>query len=156
MTDDAAIDERLHEELSAIAEGAGCELAHVEFKGSLLRLVLDRTDGAVSVDDCALVSRQVSALLDVVDFGPGRYTLEVSSPGLDRPLWRPADYSRFTGRLARVTFTTAEGAKKTVVGRLAGYDEHADGGAKVTLQVGEELLELPLARIVRARLEIEL
>jgi hypothetical protein len=80
-------------ELAAIAESVGCELVRVEFKGGVLRLMLDREPGSerlgVSHEDCANVSRQASALLDVVDFGPARYTLEVTSPGLDRPLYRP-------------------------------------------------------------------
>ncbi|HVT57422.1 MAG TPA: hypothetical protein VHR45_03395 [Thermoanaerobaculia bacterium] len=74
----------------------------------------------VSLADCERVARQVSALLDVLDFGAGRYLLEVSSPGLDRPLYRPRDYHRFLGRRARVTFEEPGAhSKKTVSGRLA-------------------------------------
>ena len=75
----------------------------------------------MTLADCEHVSRQVSALLDVLDFGTGRYVLEVSSPGLDRQLYKPRDYDRFAGRLARVTFQDPEtGKKKTVVARLQG------------------------------------
>lgn len=155
MADQAIIDRALRDELAAVAESAGVELAHVEFKGGVLRLVLDRPDGGVSVDDCATVSRQVSALLDVVDFGPTRYVLEVTSPGLDRPIYRPEDYGRFIGRLARVTVADSEGGARTLVGRLEAYDPNRQ---VVRLREAErqELLELPLASISKARLEIEL
>lgn len=153
------IDNELSSEFSAIAESAGCSIAHVEFTGDVLRLVLDREDESVSVEDCATVSRQVSALLDVIDFDPGQYTLEVSSPGLDRPLYGPRDYERFVGRRARVTFReegNGEPSKRTVVGRLEHYEE--DGGGIVTFFVDEtdERLQLPLERIERARLEIDI
>ena len=70
-------------EIEQVAQAAGCELVHAELKGGVLRLFVDRPEG-VTLADCQLVSRQVSALLDVLDFGTGRYVLEVSSPGLDR------------------------------------------------------------------------
>src|SRR5262249_59688792 len=141
---------------------AGCELVQVEFKGGVLRLVLDREaapgsdggegDGApgVSLEDCALVSRQASALLDVVDFGPARYTLEVSSPGLDRPLYRPEDYARFSGRLARVTVEAPGVKKRTVIGRLSGFDP-ADGG-KVTVTDEKGVAQvIPLSQVTKAK-----
>src|SRR6185503_512913 len=127
------VDSRLATELADIATSAGCELVRVEFKGGVLRLMLDREPSAdgqtsgVTHEDCANVSRQASALLDVVDFGPARYTLEVSSPGLDRPLYQPADYARFTGRKARITVEAPGEKKKTLIGRLAGFDD-ANGG----------------------------
>lgn len=149
------VDERLVTELEAIAESTGCELVRVEFKGGVLRLVLDREPGGVSHEDCSNVSRQASALLDVVDFGPARYTLEVTSPGLDRPLYQPADYGRFAGRLARITIQPPGERKKTVVARLAGFDP--SGGGKVTVQ-GEkgETQVIPLPQVLKAKLEIEI
>lgn len=123
-----ALSAEIEAELAQIAAGAGCELVRAEWKGGVLRLVLDRPEG-ITLGDCERVSKQASALLDVVDFGgnggqgeraggrgegeagssgagngKGRYILEVSSPGLDRQLDRPADYERFLGHLARVTF----------------------------------------------------
>lgn len=159
------VDESLQTELEGVARSAGCELVHVEWKGGVLRLVIDRDEG-VSHEDCANVSRQSSALLDVLDFGGGRYTLEVSSPGLDRPLYRPEDYGRFAGRLARVTYQAAAGddagtgpgsagAKRTVVARLQGWDPAA-GTVTVVDEKKQETLVLPLSRILRSRLEIEL
>lgn len=162
------LDPELVAEFEAIAAGAGCELVHTEFKGGTLRLFIDRPDDpqGVSIADCELVSKQVSTLLDVVDFSDGRYVLEVSSPGLDRQLYRPKDYERFLGRLARVSFVSPEsGDKRTVVGRLEAFrgaqdDESASGQdeGEVTVRVEEtdEVLTLSLSSIQVARLEVEL
>ena len=153
------LDADLQAELEAIAEGAGCELWHAEFKGGHLRLFIDRPEG-VTLADCELVSKQVSALLDVVDFGHQRYVLEVSSPGLDRQLYRPGDYERFTGERVRVTYLTPDGGtKRTVVGRLEAFrpagGEAAGGTIEVATDDGERL-ELTLADVQAARLEIAL
>lgn len=158
----SAISPELEHELEGVAEGIGCELVHAEYKGGVLRIFIDRPDrpGGVDLSDCETVSKQVSALLDVLDFGPGRYTLEVSSPGLDRRLYRPRDYRRFVGSLARVTHRDVEsGKKQTVLGRIGEYrDAGAGGRPEVTLHLAEreETLDLPLDAIEMARLEIEL
>ena len=105
------------------------------------------------------VAKQASALLDVLEFGRGRYVLEVTSPGLDRPLYRPRDYARFTGSLARFTFTDPEtGRKKTVVARLKEYvpGEPEETGTVTIEEPSGELTTLRLAEIQRARLEIEI
>ncbi len=148
-------------ELEAVAQAAGCELVHAELKGGVLRLFVDKPEG-VTLADCQLVSKQTSALLDVLDFGTGRYVLEVSSPGLDRQLYRPQDYDRFAGRLARVTYEDPEtGKKKTEVARLKGLrrtDGSSEENALVLLEDGRtgEVRELPLNNVKLARLEIEL
>jgi ribosome maturation factor RimP len=122
----SAIEPRLEEELAAIAAAQGCELLHAEFQGGVLKLTLDR-EGGVRLEDCELVSKQASALLDVADFGRGRYTLEVSSPGLDRELYGPRDYARFSGSRVRVRFVDPEsGRRATIAGRLAEYDAERD------------------------------
>lgn len=149
-------------ELEQIATAAGCELVHAELKGGVLRLVLDKPEG-VTLTDCELVSKQASALLDVLDFGKSRYVLEVSSPGLDRQLYRPRDYERFTGKLARVTVVDPEtGRKKTVVSRLAEYrsapEGSPEGESEVVLaddKTGERQT-VRLKDVQLARLEIEL
>jgi ribosome maturation factor RimP len=151
-----AVDPELEAELQAIARAADLELAKVEVKGNVLRLILDRTEGdqGITLGDCEMVAKQVSGLLDVVDFGKNRYILEVSSPGLDRELYGPRDYARFQGRLARVTFADEAGRKQTVVGRLQGLDEEA---GTVALEVaGQGELAVALDRIRKAKLEIEL
>jgi ribosome maturation factor RimP len=225
-------------EIAEIAAARGCELIHAEWKGGVLRLVLDRppvpavasvppvAGGAaatrtaapdspasdasddsdapavsqerpaspspvagvpevagVSLGDCEQVAKHTSALLDLLDFGNGRYLLEVSSPGLDRQLYRPSDYERFLGKLARVTYETASSAdaataadaadaaaagaprRRTVVARLSEFrapraqDAGAGAGAgEVTLiddRTGERLT-LRLQDIRSARLEVEL
>lgn len=152
-------------ELEQIAMAAGCELLHVELKGGILRLVLDKPDGSgsVNLEDCQHVSKQASALLDVLDFGKSRYVLEVTSPGLDRQLYRPRDYERFTGKLARVTLEDREtGKKRTVVSRLAEYHPAPEGSpedeAEIVLaddRTGERQT-IRLKDIQLARLEIEL
>ena len=151
---DPTVGEDLESEIAAIAASTGCELVHAEFKGGVLRLFIDRPQG-VTLADCELVSKQVSALLDVVDFSSRRYVLEVSSPGLDRQLYRARDYERFTGRLVRVTWFGAEGGKRTVVGRLTEYRPAGEGEITVEAATGERF-DVPLGMVKVARLEIEL
>lgn len=152
----AVVDDELERELAAVAESAGCELVHAEFKGGTLRLFIDRPEG-VTLADCERVSKQVSALLDVLDFGTGRYLLEVSSPGLDRQLYRARDYQRFVGNKVRVTWFDA-GARRTVVGRLTAFDPAGGGAATVAEEggSGEPTHVIPLEAVATARLEIEL
>jgi ribosome maturation factor RimP len=150
------IEAELETELAEVAASAGCQLLECEFVGGVLRLTLDRP-GGVTLDDCQTVSKQVSALLDVADFGPGKYVLEVSSPGLDRKLYGPRDYERFAGRQVRITWRDPEtGRKQTVVGDLTGL--LPEDGAEVALvdsATGEEIRIL-LKYIELARLEPEL
>ncbi len=151
MYHDAAVSEELDRKFAGIAESVGCELVHAEFKGKVLKLTIDRPQG-VTHRDCELVSKQVSALLDVEDFGSGRYLLEVSSPGLDRRLYRSSDYERFLGKKVRVTTIDPEsGRKATVVGTLAGYDV---ARAAIELEIESEAggRKVPLATIQEARL----
>lgn len=154
--------EELLPELEKVAESAGCELVHVELKGAVLRLFLDKPEG-VTLADCERVAKQASPLLDVLDFGSRRYVLEVSSPGLDRELYRPKDYERFVGRLARLTLTDPEtGKRRTLVARLHEFrpapEGGDEGGAEVVLaddKTGAQ--EVILLRAVKtARLEVEL
>ncbi len=151
--------QELLEELAGIAQGEGCELLHVEFKGGILRLLLDREEG-VTLEHCQHVSRLASAVLDVADYGGGRYTLEVSSPGLDRPLYRPQDYERFAGQLVRLTVKDPESSvRQTLVGRLQGLEDGQvtvveERRTKRGIEAGESL-EVPLSTIEKARLEID-
>jgi ribosome maturation factor RimP len=179
-------------ELAGIAAGAGCELLHVEWKGGLLRLILDRAAAAigsapvredptgdlasqvegaetpeipvaapassgVSLGDCEYVAKQASAMLDVLDFGGGRYVLEVSSPGLDRQLYRPSDYRRFLGRLARVTYEAAGALERTVRRTIVARLGECEEGTVILIdeRTGEQLI-LRLDCIRLARLEVEL
>ncbi len=130
--------------------GQGFELVEVELSGTsrrpLLRVYIDGPEG-VTVDDCARVSNQLSAILDVEDLIDGRYTLEVSSPGLDRPLVRPVDFTRFTGEMIKVRLGEPLSGRKNFKGRLL-----AVGPEHVVLGLDGETLELPFERIEKARL----
>ena len=147
------------EKIEAIAErvavGEGLALIDVELKGGrsnpLLRVYIDKP-GGVSHADCALVSEQMSAILDVEDPFPGRYMLEVSSPGLDRKLVKPREYRYFAGRRARIVLREPLEQKKVLEGTLAGFDE---GRVKVGLE-NERIVELELSNISKARLLPEL
>ncbi len=150
----------LRPELEQIAAASGCELVHVELKGGVLRLILDKPDGGVTLADCELVSKLSSAYLDVADFGRSRYVLEVSSPGLDRQLYKAADVERFLGRLARVSFTDpGSSTKKTVVGRLQELQGDSHGDEALVVLVDDdsgERTEVRWKDVRIARLEIEL
>src|ERR1051325_4345838 len=118
-----------------VAETHGLEIFDVQFRreaaGMMLRVQIDRpgpaatADESVSVEDCARVSRDLSAVLDVEDIVPTAYTLEVSSPGLDRPLRQEDDYRRFAGRWAKIVMREAVDGHTFFKGRLAGVDGHA-------------------------------
>jgi ribosome maturation factor RimP len=113
-----------------------------------LQVMAERIDDApMTVDDCALISRSVSALLDVADPIAEAYTLEISSPGIDRPLVRPEDYNRFSGFEARIELAQPLGGRKRFRGRLLGS---ADGEVRLATEAGEA--RLPLASVARARL----
>lgn len=150
----AEVDAELRQEFEEIARDAGCELLDCRFRAGTLRLVIDRPEG-VSLADCQSISKQISALLDVADFGTGRYLLEVSSPGLDRELYGERDYERFQGRLVRVTWRDESMAnKRTVVGRLDAYSP-VTRAIEVTTRERQDRLVIPLQDIQIARLEPE-
>ena len=145
-----------------VAQDLGLELVGVEFSpGSraVVRVFIDREPGGVTVDDCADMSRAISALLDVEDPVPGQYTLEVSSPGFDRPLFRLADFARFAGQPARVRLlralmvqpSNAPGARpqRNFCGVLQGVE-----GGDVLMALDEDtLVRLPFADIDKAHLD---
>ncbi|MBX6321525.1 MAG: ribosome maturation factor RimP [Rhodospirillaceae bacterium] len=115
-----------------------------------LQIMAERGDERpMTTDDCAEISRAVSALLDVEDPFPGPYTLEVSSPGLDRPLTRAADYVRFAGSAAKLETRLPIDGRKRFKGRLLGLD-----GDTVRLSTEEGEAAIPLGEIVRAKLMI--
>jgi ribosome maturation factor RimP len=159
MTQTASRIAELQPELEQIAAAKGCELVHVELKGGVLRLILDKPEG-VTLADCEVVAKQSSAYLDVADFGKSRYVLEVSSPGLDRELYKPADVERFLGKLARVAIIDPEnGKKRTVIGRLHELqpaDSVGDSKVVVTDDKTGERTEVLWKDIRNVRLEIEL
>jgi ribosome maturation factor RimP len=116
-----------------------------------LQIMAERADEApMTVEDCAEISRSLSPLLDVADPIAGCYTLEVSSPGIDRPLTRPQDYDRFAGREAKIELTQPLDGRRRFRGRLAGT---AEGAVRLVLEEGE--VRLPLSAVARAKLLIE-
>jgi ribosome maturation factor RimP len=145
--------ERLRRLLEPSVVGLGCELVGIELQGqglrSLLRLYIDRPEG-VTLDDCERVSHQVSGLLDVEDPIRGAYTLEVSSPGLERPLFTPAHFERFVGERIKVKLDVPVEGRRSVTGVLRGMRE----GCVVVLEDGVEKV-LPLDAIRRAHLAPE-
>jgi ribosome maturation factor RimP len=145
---------RVLELVQQVVEGQGYELVDVEFKGagnkSLLRVYIDKLDG-ISHEDCELVSEQVGTVLDVEDLIPFSYTLEVSSPGLDRKLFKDADYIRFAGKLAKIQTRIPLEHQKVFRGRLRGLQE---GKILLELPTGSSL-EIPLDVVQEARLEFD-
>lgn len=132
--------------LEPAIEALGYELVELEFPPHLLRIYIDR-EGGITVDDCEVVSRQVSAVLDVEDPIPGAYTLEVSSPGLDRPLRKEADFIRFAGERAKVELALPKDGRRRFTGTLKGCE-----AGEVLIEVDGEDHRLPLADIDKARL----
>jgi len=154
--------EKIREAAERVARSLGLEIFDVEWKigkQRLLRVYIDRLPGpqnpeglGVTHKDCERVSEQLSVILDVEDLVPGpSYVLEISSPGLDRKLIKPADYERFVGRLAKIWLNEPIEKQAYLEGRLAGY---ADGVVKVTVHDRE--LALPYAGIKKANLVVEL
>ncbi len=137
-----------------LAAGEGLELVDVELAGAggrtTLRLFIDR-DGGVSLDDCSSISRAVSAALDVEDPIQGAYDLEVSSPGLDRPLRTPEHFSKYAGENVRVKaygpIAEAEN-RKTFAGALRGFEE-----GRALIDVDGKLFRVPLEQIAKAHVE---
>jgi len=146
--------EKIRQAAERVARSEGIEVVDVEWKVGrqrFLRVYIDKPDG-ISHRDCERVSQQLSVILDVEDLVPGpRYILEVSSPGLDRKLLKPADYQRFVGRLARVSLAEPVENAKFFEGRLVGY---ADG--MVQIEVNGRVIALPFAGIRKANLVVEL
>ncbi len=145
-----------------ILQGLGLELVDLEFKHEgrdwMLRLFIDK-DGGVSLDDCVQVSRELGAVLEIEDVIETAYRLEVSSPGLDRPLNKSADYQKYAGRLVKVkTFAKLDPdgrghERKTFVGILLGLEN-----GLVRIEQNDKrggIIELELSQIAKANLEVE-
>ncbi len=137
--------ERIREMVDRVATSEGMELVDVELHGrgpaTTLRIFLDKPEG-ITHKDCQVVSQQVGALLDVEDLLDSRYTLEVSSPGLDRKLVKPADYQRFAGRQINLALKVAREGRRRFRGLLLGMEKEAvrvdiGDGQVVSFEYGE-------------------
>jgi ribosome maturation factor RimP len=123
-------------------------IAFIGARGATLQIMAERTDAAaMTVEDCAEISRAASALLDVADPIASAYTLEVSSPGIDRPLVRPEDYDRFAGFEAKIELSQPVSGRKRFRGRLLG---RAGDHVRLIAETGE--VDVPLSAIARAKL----
>jgi ribosome maturation factor RimP len=161
---------RVREVAERVARSYGLEIFDVQLRreapGLVLRVIIDKVpaagasgtveDDSVGIAECQQVSHDLSAILDVEEEDLGEpalgqaYTLEVSSPGLDRPLRHEADYRRFAGRLAKLVTKAAVNGQTAFAGRLAGVEDGC-----VLLEEGRKVHRVPLAEIKRARLEVE-
>ncbi len=167
---------RIREVAERVARSYGLEIFDVQLRreapGLVLRVIIDRVptgevqaerqdprtpeEDAVGIAECQSVSHDLSAILDVEEESLGEpalgqaYTLEVSSPGLDRPLRHEADYRRFTGRLAKLVTRRPVGGQSAFAGRINGVED-----GMVLLAEGRTVHRVPLAEIKRARLEVE-
>lgn len=160
--------DRVREIAARVAESSGLELVDVELRGGgkarMLRVVIDKP-GGVTHEDCAGLSREVGTILDVEDaVSGGSYTLEVSSPGLDRPLVQPADYRRYIGSRIKLTMRQPVHGNRYFEGRLESFE-----GGRLTLDVSAarkklrpkdatppEKLEIELANVEKANLVPEI
>lgn len=117
---------RVEELLAPILSSEGFELVDIDYKKEggtfFLRVFIDK-EGGVTLDDCALVNEELGAVLDIEDTIPNEYTLEVSSPGVERPLKKPDDYRRFVGKRANIRLYKQLGGKKEIVGIIKGVED---------------------------------
>lgn len=162
MVAPGAILEKVQQLLQPILEEMALELVDLEFKREgrdwFLRIFIDKP-GGVALDDCAAVSREIGAVLEIEDVIETSYRLEVSSPGLDRPLKKLEDFERFRGHLVKVkTFEKLDPdgrghERKTFVGELLGFEQ-----GRVRIRQRDKIngvVELPLAAIAKANLELD-
>ena len=153
--------DRIREIAARVADTYGLQIDDVTMRREggqdVLRVILDRPGPAatpeesVSIADCEKVSHELGTILDVEDLLPARYTLEVSSPGLDRPLRDAEDYRRFAGRLAKIVTREPINRQTAFAGRLRGLE----GDDVLFESEGGKLVRLPLRLISRARLDVE-
>ncbi len=137
-----------------VVNGMGFDLIEIEHfpnpKHGVLRLYIDKpegSEGSIVVDDCSAVSRQISALIDVEDPVSGQFNLEVSSPGMDRPLRRLQDFQRFTGSLVKLKTVMPLEGQRNFKGRLLEASEES-----LTIETDKEAITLPMGAIDKARI----
>jgi ribosome maturation factor RimP len=138
-----------------VLEDMGFRLVRVQIQGregQTVQIMVERAGGAITIEDCEAISRQLSPLLDAHDPLPGSYRLEVSSPGIDRPLVRPSDFEDWAGHEAKIELKEPVGGRKRYRGELEGYEA---GEVRMTCkldQLGSRLLGFPVELIAEARL----
>jgi ribosome maturation factor RimP len=140
-----------------VLEDLGFRLVRVKVQGGgaadkIVQLMAERPDGSITIDDCEIISKQVSPVLDVADPVSGAYRLEVSSPGIDRPLVRPSDFEDWSGHEVKIELTEPVGGRRKFKGMLEGFE---DGEVRIEADTGEhgiQHLGLPVHLISDAKL----
>jgi ribosome maturation factor RimP len=135
--------------LAPVIEAMGYEfwgLDYIQGRGAVLRIFIDSENG-ITVDDCAAVSHQVSGVLDVEDPIPGEYNLEVSSPGMERPLYTLEQFAMYVGDQVQMRLLAPVAGKRRVKGLLDAVE-----GEELVVKVGEEVLRVPFPQVDRANL----
>ncbi len=149
--------DKIRSVVSGPVEGAGYELVEIEFKrevgGWVCRLFVDKPGTGISLDDCERVSREVSAVLDVADVIPQAYALEVSSPGLDRPLRYVEHFRRYVGQKAKLKLRAGVEGRRNFSGTIVAVPP--DAPPRVVVQVDDKEYTLPLDDLDRANLVYE-
>ena len=139
-----------------VLEGMGFRLVRVKMSGPTLQIMAERPDGSFTIDDCEAVSRALSPILDVEDVIPSRYHLEVSSPGIDRPLVRPSDFETWAGHDVKIEMAVPAAGRKRFRGKLEGYEggevrlfiENPEGAAKEPVLIGVPFADIADAKLV--------
>ena len=151
---ESSVAERVYEIAQQAAIDHGLEMVHTEVAGPeghpVVRVFIDKP-GGVTHDDCSEVSTQIGTVLDVEDFIHSAYTLEVSSPGLERGLYKPADYERFTGSAVKIKTRSAIGNQRNFRGRIAG----TTAGHVIIEDRTSGRVEIPFDSIAKANLEVD-
>ena len=154
MDGETSIEARVRAITQRAAEERGLELVHVEFAGGarapIVRVFIDKP-GGVTHQDCAEISTHLGTVLDVEDFIPAAYTLEVSSPGLERGLYGRKDFERFAGRLAKLKTRGAIGGQRNFRGRI----EAVEGDELLFEDNTTGRVRVPLSEVAKANLEID-
>ncbi len=148
-----ALLQEVREVVEPILQSQGYELVDLEYqresRGWVLRIYLDR-EGGITLDDCTGVSHEVGAVLEVKDVIPNAYVLEVSSPGLTRPLKKPEDYNRFRNQLVKIKLFQPLDGRRNFKGILLGLEVET-----VRVEADGQVFEIPLQSIAKANLEID-
>jgi ribosome maturation factor RimP len=147
---DAAIVSQIKGLIVPMLENQLVDLVDIELKGKpgnqVLKIFID-TDGGIAIGRCQKLSREISDLLDMKDLIPGKYRLEVSSPGLDRPLKVSRDFQRQMGRKVRIFYSVAAGDEQEVVGKIAHVQDDS-----IVVASDDEKFEIKLAQILSAKI----
>ena len=150
MTAKGEVADQIHQSIQGLVRDEGCELVYVQYlpegRGALVRIYIDKK-GGVDLGDCQRVSRKTGVLLDVEDLIPHRYTLEVSSPGLERPLFSASDFEKYAGNEIRLMTRMKVGDRRKFKGWLKSIRAEV-----IELECEGEIFQIPLENVKKANL----